>query len=276
MRLKKIQVRSFKAIKDITIDLTDATLLVGSNNSGKSSVLQAVHLAGRALLQAAEANKQSTISLRELEYVPSESYRELGHNSIWGNRSESPESVIRFFFEDEATGNTPIAKIALKSARNEGISVDPVTPVALFSVLRSQTSVFSSYIPGLAGVPLQEQFISRRNVYRKAASGDSNVVLRNILLLLKRKNELANAIQAVREVYADDTIGIGVEYNEDRDYNISANLHTKGMQGSKPLELAGTGILQVIQIFAYLYLFRPSILLIDEPEAHLIRPFRQD
>lgn len=42
-----------------------------------------------------------------------------------------------------------------------------------------------------------------------------------------------------------------------------------------PLELAGTGVLQVVQIFAYLVLFKPSILLIDEPDAHL-HPDRQE
>ena len=42
-----------------------------------------------------------------------------------------------------------------------------------------------------------------------------------------------------------------------------------------PLELAGTGALQVIQIFAYLILFKPSVLLIDEPDAHL-HPDRQE
>jgi energy-coupling factor transporter ATP-binding protein EcfA2 len=34
-------------------------------------------------------------------------------------------------------------------------------------------------------------------------------------------------------------------------------------------QFAGTGFLHVVQIFAYLVLFRPSIILIDEPECHL-------
>lgn len=38
---------------------------------------------------------------------------------------------------------------------------------------------------------------------------------------------------------------------------------------TKPLELAGIGFLQVIQIFAYLVYFRPALLLVDEPDSHL-------
>ena len=45
--------------------------------------------------------------------------------------------------------------------------------------------------------------------------------------------------------------------------------------GYRSLETAATGVLQVVQIFAYLVFFRPKILLIDEPDAHL-HPDKQE
>jgi predicted ATP-dependent endonuclease of OLD family len=42
----------------------------------------------------------------------------------------------------------------------------------------------------------------------------------------------------------------------------------------KAIEMAGTGFLQVVQIFAYLLYFKPKLILIDEPDAHL-HPTRQ-
>ncbi len=36
-----------------------------------------------------------------------------------------------------------------------------------------------------------------------------------------------------------------------------------------PLELAGTGVQQALQIFSYVCLFKPSLLLLDEPDSHL-------
>lgn len=271
MKVKRVHIRNFKAVRDVDIELTDVTLLVGSNNSGKSSTLQAIHFASRSFFQASEANKQSTISLRELEYVPSEDYRELAHNDVWGNRQIAPESVVSFVVVDETAVPQPeyTASISLKSARNEGIAINPNVSPQLIPLFRSRDSVFSSYIPGIAGIPLQEQRLSKRNVYRKAASGDSNVVLRNILLILDEKGELGNAINAVRDVYADGSITITTHFNNDTDYNIRSTAVTAGMTRAKPLEYAGTGILQVIQIFSYLYLFRPKLILIDEPEAHL-------
>lgn len=271
MKVKRVHIRNFKAVRDVDIELTDVTLLVGSNNSGKSSTLQAIHFASRAFFQASEANKQSTISLRELEYVPSEDYRELAHNDVWGNRQIAPESVVSFVVVDDVGEARPeyTASLSLKSARNEGIAINPNVSPQLIPLFRSRDSVFSSYIPGIAGIPLQEQRLSKRNVYRKAASGDSNVVLRNILLILDEKGELGNAINAVRDVYADNSISITSLFNNDFDYNIRSAVSTSGMNRPKPLEYAGTGILQVVQIFSYLYLFRPTLILIDEPEAHL-------
>ena len=36
-----------------------------------------------------------------------------------------------------------------------------------------------------------------------------------------------------------------------------------------PIELAGTGVLQAIQILAYVHYFHPSVIVLDEPDSHL-------
>lgn len=43
MRISKVTIENFKAIKSATLDLSDFTVIVGSNGSGKSSVLTAMH-----------------------------------------------------------------------------------------------------------------------------------------------------------------------------------------------------------------------------------------
>lgn len=243
-------------------------MLVGPNNSGKSSVLQAIHLASRILSQATEANKQSTVSLNEIEYIPSTNYRELAHFGLWGNRSGSPESTVTFAFSDPEDGKEKKAKITLKSARNEGVSVIPSTDPKLIPLLRTKDFVFSAYIPGIAGIPLQEELLSKRHIFRKAASGDSNVVLRNVLLLIKKMGKLDELMTHVRGIYP--SVSVDISFDEERDYKIGSNVFIPGLKVvNKPLELSGTGFLQVLQIFSYLVLFHPKIILIDEPESHL-------
>lgn len=268
MKLKGIRVEAFKGIKSCAFEFTDATMLVGTNNAGKSSVLQAIHLASRVIQQANEANKQSTLSLNAAEYVPSESYWELGHNAVWGNKVGSPESKVTFFFSDPNNGPDAEAFVALKSARNEGISVNPKIDPRVASLMRDKHSIFSAYIPGIAGIPLQEALISTRHIYRKAASGDSNIVLRNILLRITKENKISTLLDYVHDIYPD--VSLDVKFDEDNDYVIKVNVtFSSPAIITKPLEFSGAGFIHALQIFSYLVLFKPKILLIDEPECHL-------
>jgi predicted ATP-dependent endonuclease of OLD family len=41
--LKKLTIKNFKAIEDMTIEFTPLTVLIGENGCGKSTVLQAIH-----------------------------------------------------------------------------------------------------------------------------------------------------------------------------------------------------------------------------------------
>jgi predicted ATP-dependent endonuclease of OLD family len=42
--ISKIRIRNFRQIKDQTIDLEQAVVLIGPNNGGKSTLLQAILL----------------------------------------------------------------------------------------------------------------------------------------------------------------------------------------------------------------------------------------
>lgn len=43
--IRSIRIRGFKLLTELTFDLDAATVFVGGNNSGKSSILQALHFA---------------------------------------------------------------------------------------------------------------------------------------------------------------------------------------------------------------------------------------
>jgi hypothetical protein len=68
-----------------------------------------------------------------------------------------------------------------------------------------------------------------------------------------------------------------VKFDRLRDVHIDTKFLTSEMtqpgkkleQQWRSLEMAGTGFLQVVQIFAYLLHFKPTLLLIDEPDSHL-------
>lgn len=281
MFIKKITIENFKAIDKATLELSNFTVLVGENGSGKSSVLQALHWVfqsgrNRSVTASPNVANGSTLSENEATYMPSPEYRNSGNGAEYGNFQNSPKldlSVVAL----NANGDEINANLWIKSARNEGISVHIPSGNSLTAVIRDQKREFSSYIPGLAGIPLIEEKRSKLIVQRLAAAGDANTVLRNILDLLRKKSVGGQNGLEIVESYVSrvmSELSISVEFDEDKHTRIFAKFQTKEMKDAdarrfKPLELAGIGFLQVIQIFSYLVYFRPAILLVDEPDSHL-------
>ena len=277
--MKSIRVEGFKKISDVEIELADLNILVGANGSGKSSVLQAIHFATNAIRQSPgtlAAWKSNTIPVSEMDYLPTENYARLGHNAYWGNSSTSPCSKVRFNFLAPAVlpsvnglipGVDPanvIAYAKIRAARNAGVSIYGSVPQSLSRMMRYKETFFTAYIPGITGIPNKEQKYTKRVVLKAAAMGDSNFFLRNALCLLEPE-EITKI-----EGFLDEIIGpisLQIKHDEEKDLYIDAVARLQ--ENDLPLELLGTGYLQLLQIFCYVFLFKPKLLLIDEPDIHL-------
>ncbi|RWF89603.1 MAG: DUF2813 domain-containing protein [Mesorhizobium sp.] len=265
MQLESIAIEKFKRIDTIDLPLADLNILVGANGSGKSSILQALHLASCLMRQADRIRTGATAMVRvnDLDYLPSDEYWRLGHGANWGNRTNSPSSKVSFKFRDN-DGAEVTANLEMRSARNAGISVQGELPDLVRAQFRGVETFFSGFIPGISGIPNIEQKNSKRVVLKACSFGDSNVYLRNALDLLS--SDGLSQIESWLEPLLGQ-IKLEVKFDEAKDFEIQAEAEIGGR--SMPLELLGTGYLQLIQIFCYILLFKPKILLVDEPDIHL-------
>lgn len=186
--------------------------------------------------------------------------------------------VLVSFKQNAAEGT-----IKLKALGNDaGVNVEVEGKVANDLVNEDPQT---AYIPGLAGLSEHETILAAPVFRRRAASGDGGAVLRQMLLASHSAEmntgeedvELTELSELVERVIPG--VRFWVKFDQRRDAFIRAWFYTPDMKynggGSnfstmrRPLEMAGTGLLQVTQIFAYLLVFRPRLLLIDEPDAHL-------
>jgi len=235
MLLNKIKIKNFKAIKEANLDLDAFTVIVGANGSGKSSVLQALHWmfqSGRNLKVKTNASKGSTLSEKDATYMPSPDYRNAGHDAEYGNVERAPQMDIEIEAHNES-GEKMSASMWIKSARNEGLSVHVPSNNAFVAYLRGRDKEFSSYIPGLAGIPLSEEKRTKLIVHQLAAAGDANTVLRNILFLLKNspvgnQPSLGAVEQLVSRVMG--ALTLYVEFNEEKNLTIHAEFQTDKMK----------------------------------------------
>ena len=282
--LESITVTSFKAVKQATIPLDSVTILVGPNGCGKSSVLQAIHWAARSASYVLPKNTKEMISFERLDYVPSsEPLTTLHKGELKSDSSSVPVEVV---FANRPSGEeSSQATVRIRAARNRGGITAYMDGGSAVTPYKQRFQFITTYIPGLAGLSEKESILAQPTLRRQAASGDAGGVLRNILLNLRSRRQgeldesqgldrLAKLNELVQQVHPG--VQVDVAFDEREDYHISATIRTDDLADySRPLETAATGVLQVVQIFAYLILFEPKVMLIDEPDAHL-HPNKQE
>lgn len=271
--IESIYVENFMRVDTrVRIDLSPVTVLVGGNGSGKSSILKALHWAVRC---AALRDWRGNTTLEQMDYTPSRAFQELAHKKRIQNKADLPKIEIGFI---DVAGNE--TQISISSARNDaGAKVHIEGPL---SATLTAENPATAYIPGIAGLAEIETVLAAPVLHRRASSGEGGSVLRHILLDLAGEAaggtdhvELTELSQWVSKVLPGSQFW--VKFDRIRDVRIDALFLTPMMKEAgrtiahqrRPLEMAGTGYLQVVQIFAYLLKFKPALLLIDEPDAHL-------
>ncbi|WP_083396047.1 ATP-dependent endonuclease [Frigoribacterium sp. MCBA15_019] len=288
MKLTSVSISNFKAIKEAELEIADFNVLVGNNGSGKSSVLQALHWALQAVRHpevkpSADPAKGSTLSERDAIYTPSPDYLDAGQGARYGNSGKVRPQLDLNLGAVMDDGETLTAHMWIAAARNEGISVNAPSKNQVVSTIRDRKREISAYIPGVAGIAASEEKRSKLVVHRSAAAGDANTMLRNVLALLDAEHDGEASLLQKVQAYVSQVVGevsLRIDFNEDKDTSIKAQFQTEQIKSLDPkrftpLEFAGTGLLQVLQIFAYLVYFRPRLLLVDEPDAHL-HPLAQE
>jgi predicted ATPase len=285
-KLETISIENFKAIKKTTVVLGDVTILVGPNGSGKSSVLQAVHWAARAASYIAPRNTKERMAFDRIDYLPSSEPLKTAHKGELKSETKTLPTKVAFnhaaVSEDDPAQT---ATVSIWAARNKGGISAHIEGGSAVTPYKQRDNFITAYIPGLAGLSERETILAQPLLRRQAASGDAGGVLRNVLFNLSSKLgsdadpdagplRLKRLNQLIQEVHQG--VSIDIKFDEREDYNISANYRDANLGDEvQSLETAATGVLQVVQIFAYLVLFRPRIMLIDEPDAHL-HPDKQE
>jgi energy-coupling factor transporter ATP-binding protein EcfA2 len=268
-RITSVTIRRFKRIEELEVPLGDTTLLIGANNAGKSSILQAIHFAvsiaqTARLIGEGVAWRNDTFELSfnpaQLLYTPVADVLSLATGGVL---QEPRQSQIEIEFVDDAAAR---CTVGLRRGRNRNIAVS-IVGRSIGDQLMDFGSPFTVYAPGLAGVAKEERYLSPGVVRRFVARGDANLTLRNVLRMLQKSGAAWDSfLQDMQSIF--DGLSIEVDYNEDTDENIEVFFQVAG--GPRlPIDAAGTSVLQASQILAYIALFKPKLLILDEPDSHL-------
>lgn len=285
--ITKFRIKNFRQIKDETIELSQAVVIIGPNNGGKSTLLQAISLFALAIRAwgAERVNKKSkaqkrtgvAINLEEMVNISVTDFRELWTDLILreAHVNEEGKSTVKNIrieliaegFTDNESWQTGFefdyGRDSLIYARLT--QDDKGNPFDFPEVLLKEKIGF---LPSVAGLKPTEDKLEIGSILRYIGNGNTSDVLRNVCHLLYDRanktewNQFVEEIEGLFQVrlnppkYIPATGLLKMSYNEGRKKNLD-------------LSSLGSGTKQAIMLFAYLLAFPNTVNLLDEPDAHL-------
>jgi ABC-type lipoprotein export system ATPase subunit len=282
--LHYVEIENFKTFsKKIRIELSHPAVIIGPNNSGKTSVIQALSLWDRGVKSWVE-KKGDTNSTKERERYSA------GINRL--NILEVPVGETRFFWNGTRVRQ---GKENVKFTINLGIEykgkiVDcpffftyrdpeviysrPDEPIMkdLELIKYASTLNFNMLYP-MSGIESEETIFHDGWIKKLLGQGQTAQVLRNICYRVAEADN-NNGTHDWDKIIALMQRLFLVNINrpvlvESRGSIIVVTYRPENSSTILDISLAGRGLQQVLLILAYIYWHKNSIILIDEPDAHL-------
>jgi len=265
MKIKQIHLKRFRQFKDSIVEAGEFNLLVGPNNSGKTSILYAVRaffllMSGHVFLEGSppEARYHRRFLSSAEEIAPTPDIRELWYHKQAGN-----PITISITFEDDV-----VFTLVLRQQFGQIHVSTERLPVGLTSnKVASYLDTPVAFIPGLVGVLVNEPYATTARRNALAAEGRYSEIFRSSLQQLYSRTPTAivtinDWLKGLFDIHVTN-----IAFDEDSDEYVTV----KYQQDSNEYDVvsSGAGLQQVIQMLTYLYLSQPKVLLIDEPDAHL-------
>jgi len=290
--ITELTLRNFKSVGKEVYSFTQFDLLVGRNNSGKSTVLQALAIWQFCVDEFHRSKRSGSkgiqVVLPNFTALPVPEF-----NLLWKDRTDRHWPLVDGSKKQEyiliridvkwrqATGEMASFGVELRYHSSQTIYAIPGGGWENFRT-REQGGDFPkiAYVPPFSGLEPTEKWLDEAPIRQQVGKGQPGSVLRNLLLRVCPPpsrgagraakshptppdwKELADIVKRwfsveIHEPGYDSAkdVYITVEYRQNaKDFDIIAG---------------GSGFHQTLTLLAFLYGYRPTTILLDEPDAHL-------
>lgn len=286
--IERVTVRHFKLFKEQVFDLGEYIVLAGPNNSGKTSLLQAIVVWNLALQRWRTQRKPDArgkqraaipITRKDFTAIP---LREM--NLLWKDTSTA---LRKHEVPNGAAGQPRVLEIKLEGVvekarwdltfefryqSSEQIYARP-SEQSLDSLPAAVDDFRIAHVPPFSGIGVQETRYDEPYQNLLIGQGKPGDILRNLLLeIYERKDDWDLLVRQVEEIFNFTLLPprygglpfIVCEY-------LPGIPQGRGRGGLPPLDISsgGSGFHQVLMLLAFFYARPSTVLLLDEPDAHL-------
>jgi len=292
--LTRIKIRNFKKLDDVDIDLGKTVVLIGPNNSGKTSALQALALWDIGLRQwnakregKASPKKRPGVAINRYELI---SIPVPNINLLWSDlHTRDMEQVegkkrtknIRIDVIVEGVTNDKNWSCGIefdysneeacicRPIRESGFENKPVKEARFTDIPDEAQDIRIAFLPPMSGLAAVEPKLEAGRINVLLGEGQTAQVLRNLCFQIYEKSNINSDWQ---ELTKQIKVLFGIEllspqYIKERGEIRMSYKEQSGKQFD--LSSSGRGLQQTLLLLAYFYANPNTVLLLDEPDAHL-------
>lgn len=284
--LTKLVIRNFKRFEEVEIELGSPVVFIGSNNSGKTSAMQALALWDIGLKRwnekrAGKATRAKrpgvTINRRDLIAIPVPDA-----NLLWralhvrdvrkiGGKQETSNVRIDIVVEGVTEGRSWSCGLEFDYANDESFYCRPLrisehNGAERMAVPDGAGTVRIAFLPPMSGLAANETRLDPGAVNVRIGEGRTAEVLRNLCheIHQKRPERWRQLVEQIERLF-------GSELDPPRYVAERGEIVMTYREKDLRLDLSssGRGLQQTLLLLAYMYANPGAILLLDEPDAHL-------
>lgn len=287
--LTRLVIRNFKRFDEVEIPLSNPVVFVGPNNSGKTSALQALALwelglnrwkEKRSERGAPEKRPGVAINRRDLLMVPAPAANLLWRGLHVRNvqRVNGAQRTQNIRIEVVVEGNTAGADwrcgLEFDFSNDESFFCRPLRledkkDSGRMPVPEAAYRVQIAYLPPMSGLASNETRLDSGAIRVRLGEGRTAEVLRNLCYQVltdatepRKWPALADRMRDLFQVELDEPVYVAERGEIQMTYRDEAGVRLD-------LSSSGRGLQQTLLLLSYLALHPGSVLLMDEPDAHL-------
>ena len=286
--LTRLVVRNFKRFQEVDLELGSNVVLVGPNNSGKTTALQALALwhvgvqrwhERRRGKQGPEKRPGVTINRRDLIAIPVPSanllWRDLHVREIERANGSQRTQNVRIEVVVEGIDTQPwTCGLEFDYANEESFYCRPLrqSDGERLPVPQEAAQVHVAFLPPMSGLAAVEPKWEPGRINVLIGEGQTAQVLRNLCYRLCYPDsergpsaQWQEFVERIRQLF-----GVALlppQYLAER--GEITMLYREGRGRELDLASSGRGLQQTMLLLAYMYANPSSVLLLDEPDAHL-------
>lgn len=287
--ITRLTIRNFKRFREVSFELGENVVLIGPNNSGKTTALQALALWDigyrqwldkRGTRSTREQRIGVAINRRDLVSIPVPNANLLWHDlhvrSISGRgKTQKTQNIrVEIIVDGVSEGREWRCGLEFDYTNEESFYCRPLrlgegAQPERMPIPELRTPIMVAFLPPMSGLTEREYLKQWGEIGVLLGQGQTANVLRNLCYRIYSDEALSDKwhdmVEHIRSLFGAELLA-----PEFRETTAEITMRYREPSGKEfDLSSSGRGLQQTLLLLAHLYANPNTVLLLDEPDAHL-------